>query len=97
MVFEYLKAETSSTVGKLNLALVVLLLVFGIPMCIPPILVTVLRMAFKTEFPAWVYAIPLVAFVSVCIVAVTSLFLIYKEGQQSPANRGSPHGCGNLG
>lgn len=77
---EYIRTETNSSVGKLNLILVVILACLTVVALVPPALVTILRIVFQTSFPDWVYAIPVVAFVALCVVAVISLFLVCKEG-----------------
>ena len=80
LALEYIRTETNSSVGRLNLVLVVILACLAVASLVPPALLTILRIVFQTSFPDWVYAIPGVAFGALCVVAVISLLLVYKEG-----------------
>lgn len=75
----YLASETNSPAGKLNLALCVLLGVLAVATCVPSVVVIAIRAFFKVQFPDWVYAIPLMAFIIVVFAAMMSYVMIPKQ------------------
>ena len=86
---EYIRAETSSSIGKLNLILVLILAVLVVLAFVPPLVVTVLRIVLQRPSPEWTLWIPVVAIVCVSVVAVISMLLVYKEGSRPIVGRGS--------
>ena len=89
LAYEYIKAETSSPVGKLNLILSGMLFALGVATCVPPLLVTALRIVLRRPSPEWSLWIPVVAVVCFVVVAVISMLLVYNEQPRPVVGRGS--------
>ena len=78
-IASYIKSETNSLAGKLNLALCVLLALVAVVTCAPSMAIIAIRAFFKVPFPDWVYAMPLVALIIVAIAAMMSYVMIPKQ------------------
>ena len=76
----YIESETNSPAGRLNLALCVWLGLVAIVMCAPSVIVVLARIIFGQRFsPTGYTPIPLIAFISLAIVAVMSYVMLPKR------------------
>ena len=75
----YIRNERNSEVGRANLIAVVILACLLPAVAIPPFAISVLRLLTKSPPPEWTFAIPVVAFAVVVVVAFTSVLLIPRK------------------
>ena len=77
-IASYLKTETNSKAGRLNLALCVVLGLFAFFICVPTLAALLIRAFLFENTPGWVWGIPFASFVIVAIVGYGSYIVIPK-------------------